>query len=605
MQSFKNSLTLKLFFCCVLLGVLGSFKIKTAEASMNEDTAKLFFNIHDFALQDTDGKLHQFSRKINSRFVVLYSYCIGCPIARKNLPELRALKTQFKKKDVDFYFIDSAAQDTREALKEEIEKYKLPFPVLIDETQEITRQLKINRTAEVLVVDMKNFKIMYRGPVDDKQGYSTEKASASKEYLKNALQALLKNKKVKNPYVKSLGCALSIRVRHDVTYYKNIAPILEMKCATCHVARATPPSNFFTYGGAKNWSTMIKEVIQTEQMPPWEADPELHQVSNQISLTKQEKEEIYSWIDSGMPEGKKEDYKKVEIVEGIENVVKNKSDYNGSYQMKSAVSVKADAKINWHYELVDVNNGEDYWINSVNIDAELSNDNLIQHIQLIVAKEEIPEIGLGKNEFLPVEALKKIHSLVNVPNQNSIISSNYTDKAHRIPKGAKIYLQVHFAKTGRDETANIKVLFNKFLKKGNLKEIFYDPRSAIEDFKIPANNESFVLKKDIRYERDVILFRLGPHMHVRGAHAKAYLKGPDDLHPKLIYSARYIFKNRRTYELSEPIRIKAGSVLTTEFEYDNSAANPARIDHNKVVGWGEDAYTGEMMLMHLFYLKEI
>ena len=83
--------------------MLGSFTIKVAKASMDEDTAKLFFNIHDFALQDTDGKLHQFSRKTNSRFVVLYSYCIGCPIARKNLPELRALKTQFKKKDVDFY----------------------------------------------------------------------------------------------------------------------------------------------------------------------------------------------------------------------------------------------------------------------------------------------------------------------------------------------------------------------------------------------------------------------------------------------------------------------------------------------------------------------
>lgn len=586
----------------ILLFSLSAFAVQ----KLDEEESKLFFPVSDFALPDTNGNLHQLSRKINSKYLVLYSYSIGCPIARKNLPDLRSLLQKFKKSDVDFYFIDSALQDTRELLSEEVKKYQLPFPILIDETQEITRLLKINRTAEVLIIDTKNFKIMYRGPVDDKQTYGSEKAKASKNYLQNALTALLSKKKINDQYVRSLGCALTIRPRPEVTFYKNIAPILNQKCLQCHQTMEIPPSNFFTYDEAKNWSTMIKEVIQTEQMPPWEVDP-LIKVKNQSVLSREDKEQVYAWIESGMKEGDPKDYIARETAnDQMSSVTKeNENQFNGSYQMSAPVKVKADNIISWHYEMVDKNDGEDYWINSLSMQGELSSPNLIQHLQLIIAKEPIPEIGLSRNEFLPYSAYKKIHSIISLSNQKGIVASNHSNAAHRIPKGAIIYLQAHFAKTGKDEEAFIKVIMKKFAKKGLMKDIYYENRSSLDQFVVPANQESFTLKKEFNYRNEVVIFRVAAHMHARGNRARLYVKNQDDKDFKLVYNSRYIFKNRRTYDLVDPITVKKNGTVRVELDYDNSKANPAQIDYTKDIVWGEDAYTGEMMLMHLFYyLKE-
>lgn len=596
----KNRVLSCLFCLVVLIIPFASAK------SMDEDTQKLFFNVNDFALIDYTGKLHQLTRKINSRFVVLYSYCIGCPIARKNIPALRNLKKHYAKKDVDFYYIDPAQQDTREMIAEETKKYDLPFPVLLDDTQEITRQLKINRTGEAIVIDTKrNFKIVYRGPVDDKQSYGTEKVRASKEHLKNALDSLLKNKKVKTPYLRSLGCALVLRQRPEVTYYKNIKPLLEQKCASCHQTLETPPTNFFNYADARNWSAMIKEVIQVELMPPWEVDPAIH-VQNQSYLTREEKEEIYSWIESGMKEGEPKDYVKRDQGNfGISLLANDKlEDYNYSLQIKNPVKLKADGQVNWHYELVDVNEGDDFWVNHFTMQSKLSTPNLVQHVQIIVAKEDIPELNNVRSEFLPYEILKKVHGIINLSNQNGVVASKYLDKAYRIPKGARIYLETHFAKTGRDEEALIKVIMKKHQKKGEMKEIFYTPRASEKNIKIPPNVDDFKITKAIPFNRDVTLFRLAAHMHLRGNHARVYIKEKQDSEPRLIFNSRYLFKNRRTYDFIEPIKIKKDSFLIAELEYDNSKGNPAQINHDATVLWGEDAAEGEMMLMHLYYYVE-
>ncbi len=587
----------------VLITILLSFSMRAF--ALDEDTAKLFFNVNDFALMDQTGKLHQLTRKINSRFVVLYSYCIGCPIARKNIPALNELKKRYKKTDVDFYYLDPALQDTREMINEEIKKYSLPFPVLLDETQEITKHLKVNRTGEAIVLDTKrNFKIIYRGPVDDKQSYGTEKTKASKEHLKNALNAAMSNKKIKNPYVRSLGCALVLRPRLEVTYHKNIRPLLEQKCASCHQVMQTPPTNFFTYSDAKNWSAMIKEVIQTELMPPWEVDPAIH-VKNQSFLTREDKEEVYSWIESGMKEGDPKDYVKRDQGNfGISLLDKDRiGDFNYSLEIKKPVKLKADGLVNWHYELVDVNDGDDFWVNQITMQSKLSGENIVQHIQLIIAKEDIPELDVVRSEFLPYSVLKKVHGIINLSNQNGVIASNYEDKAYRIPKGARIYLETHFAKTGKDEEALMKVVMKKYSKQEKMKEIFYTSRASDQDLRIPPNEDAYKSIKRIRFDRNVTLFRMAAHMHLRGSHARVYLEESPGVEPKLIFNSRYLFKNRRTYDLVEPIKIKKDSYVITELEYDNSKGNPAQIDHDATVKWGEDAATGEMMLMHLYYYQ--
>ncbi len=557
----------------------------------------LFFKVNDFSLIDQTGRIHQFSRMTTSKYLFFYSYSIGCPIARKNIPAINLLSRKFKKTDVKFYYLDSATQDTRDLINEEVNSFHIDLPILLDDTQEIARQLHINRTGEAIILDSKTLKILFRGPLDDRQTYTSEKAVASHNYAQDALSSLIRKKKIKNRYINSLGCAITIRPRMKVNFFNDIAPILEKKCASCHQAQEIPPTNFFNYENAKHWSTMIKEVIQTERMPPWEVDS-VFPVINQKMLTSAEKESIYSWIDIEMPMGKIEDFKE----KSEDNAVTPKeSEFNFSWQQKSSVKIKANDQNLFHHELLDVNNEDDYWISSINTHAELSSKGIIQHSALFIASSDL---NFSNGEFSPLLNLDKIYNVIPLPNRNFPLRFNKNKIAYRIPKGARVYLETHFAKTGRDEEARVKIIMEKSKERGNLKEAFHDARLSLRTFQIPPNTESFTLKKEITFDSDVSIYELAPHMHLRGTFGRLYIQEPESNVSKLVFSSRYIFKNRLIYKLVEPIKIKKGTIVRAELEYDNSSGNLANIDFRKNVYFGEDANKNEMMIMHLFYTKD-
>ncbi|MGE3684635.1 MAG: redoxin family protein, partial [Bdellovibrionales bacterium] len=106
----------------------------------------------DFALLDQNGQFHQLSRSGSARAVVLVSYGVGCPMVRKYVDALHKIQQQFKDKAV-FYWIDGNAQDDPESVARESREFGNRIPVLMDETQLVTRALGFTRTAQALVVD--------------------------------------------------------------------------------------------------------------------------------------------------------------------------------------------------------------------------------------------------------------------------------------------------------------------------------------------------------------------------------------------------------------------------------------------------------------------
>jgi hypothetical protein len=55
----------------------------------------------------------------------------------------------------------------------------------MDVNQLVGEQLGVTRTAEAIVIDPKNWKIVYRGPIDDKVTYERQKASADHTWAKD------------------------------------------------------------------------------------------------------------------------------------------------------------------------------------------------------------------------------------------------------------------------------------------------------------------------------------------------------------------------------------------------------------------------------------
>src|SRR5438445_11082203 len=57
-----------------------------------------------------------------------------------------------------------------------------------------------------------------------------------------------------------------------VTFSKNVAPILQRSCQTCHRPGSIARMSLLTYQDARPWARDIKEKVARRLMPPWHID---------------------------------------------------------------------------------------------------------------------------------------------------------------------------------------------------------------------------------------------------------------------------------------------------------------------------------------------
>src|SRR5579883_2911190 len=88
-----------------------------------------------------------------------------------------------------------------------------------------------------------------------------------------------------------------------VTFYKDVLPILQKNCQTCHRPGEIAPFSLLTYTDARPWAKAMKVAVVTEQMPPWFADPNVGHFANDRRLSQNEINTLVAWADGGALEG--------------------------------------------------------------------------------------------------------------------------------------------------------------------------------------------------------------------------------------------------------------------------------------------------------------
>ena len=266
--------------------------------------------IPNFALLDSSGRNHELHRA-GGRAVVLFFTGVGCPVARKSAEKLRDLKKQFGD-DITLWLIDSELGADRESIQKEAEELGLTeFPVLLDSKQTLARALDVQRTAETIVVDTKTWSLIYRGALDDQLTEGAEKSAPTLKYAELAIAAHLAGNPVPYSQTATKGCLLSFEKadtsEKPVSYAKEVAPILQAHCVECHRTGDIGPFAFSSYSVAKRKARMIEEVVLTQRMPPWSADPHFGKFANAFALTAAESQTLLRWIKQGAPQDESDD----------------------------------------------------------------------------------------------------------------------------------------------------------------------------------------------------------------------------------------------------------------------------------------------------------
>src|SRR5579863_451809 len=95
----------------------------------------------------------------------------------------------------------------------------------------------------------------------------------------------------------------------DVTFTKDIVPILQRSCQQCHRPNSVAPMSLITYEEVRPWAAAMKTRTNRGPhagvMPPWfvEKDIGIQQFKNDPSLTDQEISKIVKWAIAGAPRG--------------------------------------------------------------------------------------------------------------------------------------------------------------------------------------------------------------------------------------------------------------------------------------------------------------
>jgi len=105
------------------------------------------------------------------------------------------------------------------------------------------------------------------------------------------------------------GPAFAADAPKQVTFTKDVAPIFQSKCQSCHQPNSIAPMSLITYQDARPWARSIRDRVSTRQMPPWHIDPSVgvRKFKNDMSLSEDQIDTIVRWIDSGAPMGDPKD----------------------------------------------------------------------------------------------------------------------------------------------------------------------------------------------------------------------------------------------------------------------------------------------------------
>ena len=92
-----------------------------------------------------------------------------------------------------------------------------------------------------------------------------------------------------------------------VTFNRDVLPILQKNCQTCHRPGEIAPMSFLSYDSTRPWAKSIKTQVVSRQMPPWFADPNYGHFKFERRLSDSEIKTLTDWADNGSPEGDSKD----------------------------------------------------------------------------------------------------------------------------------------------------------------------------------------------------------------------------------------------------------------------------------------------------------
>ena len=378
----------------------------------------------------------------------------------------------------------------------------------------------------------------------------------------------------------------------EVTFARDVAPILYENCVTCHRPGSFAPMSLLSYETARRYAARIRDKVETRQMPPWHLDQTvgIQAYENETSLTDEEIETIVQWADSGAPMGDAADMPAAPVLaEGgawiLEDMYSRPPDVVVS---SAAYDVVASGQDQWwgpseRFEGAD----EDRWVMGYEFKPAYPNGLKVVHHGHANLRFDgsdggftggvgIAHYGVGKRYETFPEGVGML-----LPAGEAEVSFNI----HYFPAGELVeddVVDVGLWLYPPGERPEIETRGEVLFRVDRMSGM---PRGG--DILVPPHGRQ-VLQGVHVLDTPMLISSFRPHMHMRGKELSMEAIFPDGRREMLgkVSDYRHIWQLSYQFEEDSKPLLPAGTVLLFTSVFDNTAGNPLNPDPNQWVVFG-------------------
>ena len=379
----------------------------------------------------------------------------------------------------------------------------------------------------------------------------------------------------------------------DVTFNKDVLPILQKNCQICHRPGEAGPMSFLSYKESRPWAKAIRDAVASKKMPPWFADPAHGKFANDRRLDAKAIQTLTQWANTGAKEGNAKDAPKpMEFAQGW---TIGKPDL--IFEMPLEFEIPATGTLEYQHFVLPTNFKEDTWITAVEVRP--SNRAVTHHGVAFVRppgskwlKDAVPGVayvpkGSWQGNLTQMEEIFETYVPGAVPHHLA------SGQAKLIPAGSDIILQMHYTANGT--ATKDKSRIGLVLAKTPPTERVYSMNITSSRFAIPPGAAEHPVDAKFTFQQDVKLLALSPHMHLRGKSMQYTAVYPTGESQILLNVPNYDFSWQLFYYMDQPITLPKGTRIDVHATFDNSANNKNNPDPTKEVKWGDQSWQ-EMMV---------
>ena len=381
------------------------------------------------------------------------------------------------------------------------------------------------------------------------------------------------------------------------TFSRDVLPIMQRSCQTCHRPNMFTPMSLLTYDEVRPWARSIKQRVEARIMPPWFADRTVGVYRDDPSLSETEIATVARWVDQGAPRGDAADAPAPREWPAVDDW------YHGE---------EPDLVITSPPVVVPPNSTETF--PEPELPTGLTEDRYIKWIQVMPGESQVVHHVLiyavmgGADAEDTGGGPRRVRELLANRARGDFAGDYFEDGyARLLRKDDLIRFQLHYLPDDEQSFIDQTRVGIKLYPKG------YVPRYVVttkavsnRDLIIPPgdaiarSDAYFTLREPAR----IISFQ--PHMHYRGKSMTLEAIRPTDGRPELLSTVnRFAWDWQPTYVYETPLTLPAGTVMHVTAYHDNSAANRVNPDPTAAVGWG-DRTIDEMNIgwLDYFYIPE-